>query len=56
MLTTILVFLPRSVNLQSHFNAWAAAGMRLGTFGYQLLAVEGYSSSGSASVQIITTQ
>ncbi|KAB5511591.1 concanavalin A-like lectin/glucanase domain-containing protein [Coniochaeta sp. 2T2.1] len=43
---------PRSsgtVTLQNHFNAWASKGMNLGTQNVQVIAVESWSGSGSAS-------
>ncbi|KAF2277382.1 endo-1,4-beta-xylanase I precursor [Westerdykella ornata] len=41
-----------SVNMGAHFNAWAQAGMRLGTHNYQIVATEGYFSSGSATITV----
>lgn len=39
-----------SVNMQNHFNAWASKGMKLGQLDYQIVAVEGYYSSGKATI------
>ncbi|KAK5659910.1 hypothetical protein OQA88_13374 [Cercophora sp. LCS_1] len=41
-----------TVNMANHFNAWAAAGLPLGTHDYQIVATEGYFSSGSATVNV----
>ncbi|KAG6847235.1 hypothetical protein H0H93_009380, partial [Arthromyces matolae] len=41
-----------SVNVANHFNAWASHGLTLGTFNYQILATEGYESSGSSSITV----
>ncbi|KAJ7466267.1 putative endo-1,4-beta-xylanase B precursor [Mycena galericulata] len=38
------------VTVANHFNAWAAVGMPLGKFGYQIIATEGHSRNGSAEV------
>jgi endo-1,4-beta-xylanase len=41
-----------SVTLQNHFNAWTSAGLKLGSHDYQIVATEGYGSSGSAHIQV----
>nr|CDS82537.1 glycoside hydrolase family 11 enzyme [uncultured eukaryote] len=43
-----------SVNVQTHFDAWSALGMKLGSHDYQIVATEGYFSSGSASITVGT--
>ncbi|KAI8649704.1 hypothetical protein NCS55_01432700 [Fusarium keratoplasticum] len=41
-----------SVDVSTHFDAWAEAGLNLGSHDYQILAVEGYESSGSATMTV----
>ena len=41
-----------SVNTAAHFNAWAALGLKLGSHDYQIVATEGYFSSGSADITV----
>ena len=41
-----------TVTTANHFNAWASRGLNLGTFDYQIVAVECYQSSGSATVTV----
>jgi endo-1,4-beta-xylanase len=43
-----------SVNMQNHFNAWRGYGMNLGTHYYQIVATEGYQSSGSSEIYVQT--
>ena len=38
--------------MANHFNAWRSAGLNLGTHNYQIVATEGYFSSGSATVTV----
>lgn len=41
-----------TVTTANHFDAWANLGLTMGTFNYQILATEGYESSGSATVTV----
>lgn len=41
-----------SVNVGNHFTAWRNLGLTLGTLDYQIIAVEGYFSSGSANINV----
>ncbi|OAF99369.1 xylanase, partial [Paraphaeosphaeria sporulosa] len=41
-----------SINVGAHFNAWTQYGLKLGSHDYQILATEGYQSSGSASITV----
>jgi endo-1,4-beta-xylanase len=38
--------------MATDFRAWQAAGLQLGTHDYQIVATEGYFSSGSATVNV----
>jgi endo-1,4-beta-xylanase len=41
-----------TVTTANHFNAWANLGLKMGTFNYQIVATEGYGSSGSSDVTV----
>ncbi|CRG86691.1 hypothetical protein PISL3812_03701 [Talaromyces islandicus] len=41
-----------TVTVQNHFNAWAQAGMSLGSLNYQVMAVESWSGSGSGKISL----
>jgi len=42
----------QTITFANHVNAWAKLGMNLGTMNYQILATEGYGSSGSSNVTV----
>ncbi|CAG8741116.1 2407_t:CDS:2, partial [Acaulospora colombiana] len=41
-----------TVDVACHFNDWQSYSMILGTFSYQIVAVEGYQSSGTATITV----
>ncbi|KAF5017014.1 hypothetical protein F66182_11128, partial [Fusarium sp. NRRL 66182] len=41
-----------TVTVENHFQAWANAGLQLGTFNYQVIAVESWSGSGSGQISV----
>ena len=44
-----------TITVENHFKAWAALGMNLGTMNFQVIAVESWSGSGTASQSVSNT-
>ncbi len=44
-----------TITTQAHFDAWSAAGMKLGTMDYQVLSTEGYNSAAGSTNEKLST-
>ncbi|KAK4183003.1 family 11 putative glycoside hydrolase [Podospora australis] len=41
-----------TIDVQKHFDAWTASGLKLGSWNYMIMATEGYGSTGSAEIEV----
>ncbi|KAI7671098.1 hypothetical protein KC318_g3699, partial [Hortaea werneckii] len=41
-----------TITFQNHIDAWASFGLNLGSYDYQIMATEGYESTGTSSMTI----